>query len=353
MFDHLQVVSAYEREMSAFMEVVRKWRPYLLDHKFFIYRNQQSLRSLLMQTVQALAQHKWLSKLLGYSSLNNLDLVLSFSRNSTALLLGDTPAYAPPLVVCLPHFIGLKCALMFTNSSKVVVDRLSKHAHFVGLPSKFTVSTLVASFAVEIYRLHGMHGQIKVLNRVLETYLRYFVGEEPRFWFQFLHSAEFWYNSCPPSSFSMTPFQTLYGRSPPTISSYISGSSPIAALDDALRRYQLIHSMACYLLARVTRFFSDYSHIASYRSAVVVHRNSVTGYLPLFLFFGLGSIAYALNLPLRSRVHPIFHASLFKPFRGDPSSVIVIAPPETTDALVDFTPSCILGHRNINTLTGP
>ncbi|KAL0373213.1 UNVERIFIED_CONTAM: hypothetical protein Scaly_1002900 [Sesamum calycinum] len=38
----------------------------------------------------------------------------------------------------------------------VVIDRLTKYAHFVGLPTKVTAPSLAATFAVEIYRLHGM-----------------------------------------------------------------------------------------------------------------------------------------------------------------------------------------------------
>jgi hypothetical protein len=40
----------------------------------------------------------------------------------------------------------------------------------------------------------------------------------------------------------MTPFEALYGRSPPSVTSYISGSAQIAAVDDTLtRRMQLSH----------------------------------------------------------------------------------------------------------------
>jgi len=39
------------------------------------------------------------------------------------------------------------------------------------------------------------NGQIEVLNRGLETYLRCFVDDQPRKQFKFLHLVEQWYNS--------------------------------------------------------------------------------------------------------------------------------------------------------------
>ncbi|KAL0406472.1 UNVERIFIED_CONTAM: hypothetical protein Slati_3961100 [Sesamum latifolium] len=120
----------------------------------------------------------------------------------------------------------------------VVVNCLSKYAHFISLPSHFTASSLSIAFAVESFCLHGIpktivsdrdplflskfwrelfhlsgtslayssayhpqtDGQTEVLNRVLETYLRYFFCEEPRLWSRFLHLAEYWYNTSTHSS---------------------------------------------------------------------------------------------------------------------------------------------------------
>ncbi|KAL0419018.1 UNVERIFIED_CONTAM: Retrovirus-related Pol polyprotein from transposon [Sesamum radiatum] len=62
----LQASSAYEREMFAITKAVRKWRHYLLGQKCVIFIDQQSLRSLLTQTIQTPDQHIWLSKLLGF-----------------------------------------------------------------------------------------------------------------------------------------------------------------------------------------------------------------------------------------------------------------------------------------------
>jgi hypothetical protein len=151
----------------------------------------------------------------------------------------------------------------------VIVDRLTKFAHFIALPSSFTAASLAPIFITEIYRLHGapkmivsdrdrvfvrqlwralfhhlgtslafsssyhpqFDGQTKVLNRCLETYLRCFVSDEPRLWLHFLPLAEFWYNTSHHTAIGMTPFEALYGRKPPTLVHYAPESSKIESLD--------------------------------------------------------------------------------------------------------------------------
>jgi hypothetical protein len=62
----LQRSSTYVRELHAITSAVKKWRQYLLGHRFTIFTDHKSLKELLSQVIQTPEQHKYLSKLLGY-----------------------------------------------------------------------------------------------------------------------------------------------------------------------------------------------------------------------------------------------------------------------------------------------
>ena len=62
----LMNASTYVRELAAITATVKKWRQYLLGHKFIIVTDHMSLRELMDQTVQTPEQHRYLARLLGY-----------------------------------------------------------------------------------------------------------------------------------------------------------------------------------------------------------------------------------------------------------------------------------------------
>ena len=102
----------------------------------------------------------------------------------------------------------------------VVVDRLSKYAHFCALPHPLTLALVAQYFVDQIFKLHGMptsivydhdliftsnfwqelfklqgtqlqlstsyhaqtDGQTEAINKCLETYLRCFTSEKQHLW---------------------------------------------------------------------------------------------------------------------------------------------------------------------------
>jgi hypothetical protein len=62
------------------------------------------------------------------------------------------------------------------------------------------------------------NGQTERVNQYLENYLRCMTFLEPKKWSSWLSLAEWWYNTNFHTSLKTTPFEALYGFSPPLIS---------------------------------------------------------------------------------------------------------------------------------------
>lgn len=138
----------------------------------------------------------------------------------------------------------------------VVVDRLTKYAHFIPLAHPFTVHQVSNLFMEHIHKLHGfpkviitdrdriftstlwqevfsalkvdLHfssayhlesdGQTKRVNQCLEQYLRSMAFKEPKKRAEWLPAAEWWYNTTYHTAIKQSPFEALYGYHPPQIS---------------------------------------------------------------------------------------------------------------------------------------
>ena len=163
--------------------------------------------------------------------------------------------------------LGKKSVIM------VVVDRLSKYAHFCALPHPFTPTLVAQNFMDQIFKLHGIpisivsdrdpiftsnfwqelfriqgtqlklstsyhpqtDGQTEAVNKCLETYLRCFTSEKQHLWVQWLPLAEWWYNTNYHATTKMTPYEAVYGQLPPLPTSYLKECSKVQAVDQLLQ----------------------------------------------------------------------------------------------------------------------
>ena len=150
----------------------------------------------------------------------------------------------------------------------------------------------------------------------------------------------------------MSPFEALYGRTPPAIPNYAPGEAKNRAVDRELRtRDQLLSQLKRNLAQaqnrmmiqanrkRVNKQYNVHDWVLvklrPYRQQSLANRlsNKLAWryYGPYRVLAKVGSVAYALELPLDSKVHPVFHVSLLKPFYGDPTQVTPSLFPDVQD----------------------
>ncbi|KAL4020667.1 hypothetical protein IC575_019448 [Cucumis melo] len=152
--------------------------------------------------------------------------------------------------VSMDFITGLPKTLKGFTVIWVVVDRLTKSAHFVPGKSTYTASKWGQLYMTEIVRLHGVpvsiisdrdarftskfwkglqlalgtrldfstafhpqtDGQTERLNQILEDMLRACVLEFSGSWDSHLHLMEFAYNNSYQATIGMAPFEALYGK---------------------------------------------------------------------------------------------------------------------------------------------
>lgn len=93
-------------------------------------------------------------------------------------------------------------------------------------------------------------GQTEIVNKTIEHYLHATIHDNQRSWVDLLPWAELWYNTSFHHSLGMTPFQALYGRTPPEMISYHVGDSNVEAVDVLLlQRDRLLKELRINLQA--------------------------------------------------------------------------------------------------------
>lgn len=259
----------------------------------------------------------------------------------------------------------------------VVVDRLTKYAHFIALSHPFNASQVAQAFTDNVYKLHGWpstivsdrdaiflsgfwkeftriqgidvtmstayhpqtDGQTEVVNRCLESYLRSMVFERPTTWLKWLSLAEFWYNTNFHTAIETTPFRALYGYAPPIHVPYVPRDSNVADVDERMiAREEVIRVLKDSLHKAQNRMKQQANAHRTERSFAVgswvylklqpyvqttlrslgYSKLSPKFYGPYLVLEKIGNVSYRLDLPITAQIHPVFHVSLLKQSAGPP-----------------------------------
>ena len=291
------------------------------------------------------------------------------------------------------------------NVIMVVVDRLTKYAHFCALSHPFKASTVATTFMDRIQKLHGSprvivsdrdpiftgnfwtelfsclgtqlahsssyhpqsDGQTEIVNKCLEGYLRCFVSDKQTQWVKWLPLAEWWYNTSFHTAAKMTPFMALYGYHPPSITSSLRENSKVQAVEDHIEHQQeFLQLLKDNLNLAQNRMKQQADQHRSERSfdigdwvflrlqpykqmslkqAKKDNKLSPKYYGPYKVLQKIGTMAYKLELPASSRVHPVFHVSCLKKVIGENLPVQTILPELDEEGKIILEPEAVMETR--------
>ncbi|KAL5850318.1 hypothetical protein ACOSQ4_008331 [Xanthoceras sorbifolium] len=252
----------------------------------------------------------------------------------------------------------------------VVIDRLTKYAHFLALTHPYTAQQVARLFLDNIQKLHGIpstivsdrdkiftsqfwqhlfkamgtqlclstayhpqtDGQSERLNQCLENYLRCMTSSKPSHWANWLPLAEWWYNTNYHTALKMTPFEALYGFRPPIYSGSPRDYSDPENRAFVIDRNRIQHTLKESLTQaqsrmktyadrkRTEREFNTGDHVylklQPYRQSTLAVRRTLKlaprYFGPYQITERVGKVAYRLLLPPGSQIHPVFHVSQLK-----------------------------------------
>ncbi|KAL0539586.1 hypothetical protein IC582_023802 [Cucumis melo] len=294
--------------------------------------------------------------------------------------------------VSMDFITGLPRTLRGFTVIWVVVDRLTKSAHFVPGKSTYTASKWAQLYMSEIVRLHGVpvsivsdrdarftskfwkglqtamgtrldfstafhpqtDGQTERLNQVLEDMLRACALEFPGSWDSHLHLMEFAYNNSYQATIGMAPFEALYGkccRSPVCWDEVgeqrLMGPELVQSTNEAIQKIRSrMHTAQSRQksYADVRRKDLEFEvgdkvflKVAPMRGVLRFERRgklSPRFVGPFEILERIGPVAYRLALPPSlTTVHDVFHVSMLRKYVPDPSHVVDYEPLEIDENL--------------------
>lgn len=284
--------------------------------------------------------------------------------------------------IAMDFVVGLPKTKQGHDAIWVIVDRLTKSAHFLPVSMKYSVDTLSKLYIREVVKLRGIpisivsdrdarftskfwnsfqkamgtrldmstafhpqtDGQTERVNQVMEDMLRACVLDFKGSWDEYLALIEFAYNNSYHSSIGMTPYEALYGRpcrSPVCWAEVgdnkVMGTEvvqetteKVSIIRDRIRRAQSRHKSNADKKRRSVEFeVGDHVFLKVSPMKGVIRFGKKKGKLsprfvgPFEILDKVGELAYRLALPpMMSSVHNVFHVSMLRRYIKDASHVI-------------------------------
>eukprot|EP00253_Pinus_taeda_P035101 PITA_35101 len=282
--------------------------------------------------------------------------------------------------ITMDFIMGLPKSKKNNDSIMVVVDKLSKSAHFIPVQSTYHAAQIANVFMQNIFKLHGMpktiisdrdvkftsvfwrtlfeglgtelnfstayhpqtDGQTERVNQVVEDMLRSYVMQQPTRWEEYLHFVEFAYNNGYHASLRMSPFEVLYGQKCRTPSSrggpedrLLLGPEMLEEMEVMVKRVRANLKIAQDRqnnFADRKRTFKEYQvgehvYVRIQARKSTLQWNAYAKLAPRFcgpfqILARVGPVAYQLALPSHIRVHNVFHVEPEGEFMVEPVNIL-------------------------------
>jgi hypothetical protein len=380
-------------------------RQLIVEHHGPVYSGHFGTR----KTAQSLLRHVWWPRLEAnvQAFIKNCDACQRHkaSTQKPAGLLQSLPIPSKKWEsVGMDFIVGLPCTEAGHDAIMVVIDRLSKLTHLIPTVTDATAPDVAELFVNHVVKLHGMpdqvvsdrdpkftsvfwstvceiwgvkkamssayhpqtDGQTERVNRVLEEYLRCYIGPSQTDWDRYLPMAEFAINDSYQVSTGRTPFYMTYGCHPSLPTRLAEPSQDNPAGKQFAERVHAAVNKAKQMLQSAQQKQADQANkhrrdvefdvgdmVLLSTANIVIKTPGKQKLLPRFIgpyeiLQKVGRAAYKLKLPQEmSKVHPVFHVSLLKPYCTD--GVSTVEPPaplyHADDGVPIWEVEEILAHR--------
>jgi hypothetical protein len=284
--------------------------------------------------------------------------------------------------ITMDYIVQLPATPRGYDAILVVVDRMTKCAHFIPTTTNVTAAGTARLFVDNIFRLHGLpksivhdrdprfvgkfwrslfdllgvklrpstafhpqtDGQTERTNRTLEQMLRNYVSYKQDDWDQYLSLVEFAYNSAEQASIGMSPFYCDLGRQPTTADILTTpqgfeDQTNVDATATFLGRMNEILQTARSKMTEAQERQAKYANrcrrdetfrigdevwLSAGNINADINKQRPTKKLssrflgPFRIGAVISTTAYRLDLPDSLKIHPVFHVSQLKRYTPSP-----------------------------------
>jgi hypothetical protein len=177
--------------------------------------------------------------------------------------------------------------------------------------------------------------------------------------------AEWWYNTNHHSSTGLNHFEAVYGYAPPSLLSYVSGTSANLAVDSQLKdRTTIVNLLKEHMQQAQNQMklqadkhctkrefqVGDWVYLCLqpyWQKTVAMRKNlklSPRFFGPFKILQCIGLVAYKPDLPPSSRIHPIFHVSCLKLKLGQHITPLPTLPPVNLVGEIKSEPEAVISR---------